>query len=127
MKTLEKVSFWKESALRDVQTAERNYNFGDFHWCLFIAHLAVEKALKARIVSLGKEIPITHNLTKLAKEAEITLTSELIAQFDEITTYNIEARYDDYKQAFYKKANQAYADAWFANCKNIVQFVLEGI
>ena len=36
---------------------------------------------------------------------------------EEIKSYNLEARYDDYKQEFYKKANKDYASTWSSKCK----------
>lgn len=42
-----------------------------------------------------------------------------MSQLNEITTFNIEARYDDYKLSFYKKANKEYAEEWSEICEKI--------
>jgi len=38
----------------------------------------------------------------------------------EITSFNINARYEDYKHAFYKKATRAYALKWIKIIKDIL-------
>jgi len=65
----------------------------------------------------------THDLVRLAKLAKIPLDQKLISQLNEITTFNIEARYDDYKLSFYKKANLEYAKKWIKICQQIYDFV----
>jgi Uncharacterized conserved protein related to C-terminal domain of eukaryotic chaperone, SACSIN len=110
-------------AEKDIETAKSLYRLKHFDWCLFIWHLAIEKILKAKIISLNKEIIFTHDLARLAKIAQIPLDSNLIEKLNEITTFNIEARYDDYKLSFYKKANQEYTKKWVKICEEIYQFI----
>ena len=102
---------------KDAQTAKDIYQQNHYDWSLFIWHLAIEKILKAKIATLNKEIIFTHDLVRLAKKAEIPLDQTLIAQLNEITTFNIEARYDDYKLSFYKKADKKYAGKWSKICE----------
>ena len=64
-----------------------------------------------------EEVPYTHDLVKLAQNAEIDLSNDQINELEEIKSYNLEARYDDYKQEFYKKANKDYASTWSSKCK----------
>lgn len=85
---------------------------GHRSWVLFLCHLSLEKSLKAVIAGKGKEIPYTHELIRLARETGLTVDPTLATQLNEITTYNLEARYDDYKQAFYKKATPTYTEQW---------------
>jgi len=40
-------------------------------------------------------------------------------QLTEISTFNIAARYDDYKFKFYKKATHEYAKKWLAVSKKL--------
>jgi len=95
-------------AKKDVKTAKDLFRLKHYDWSLFVWHLAIEKILKAKIVSLNQKIIYTHDLVRLAKLAKIPLDQELIFQLNEITTFNIEARYDDYKLSFYKKADLEY-------------------
>jgi HEPN domain-containing protein len=114
---------WVLKSQKDTQTAKDLFRLKHYDWSLFIWHLAVEKVLKAKIVSLGKPVIYTHDLARLAKEAEISLNKKLVSQLNEITTFNIEARYDDYKLSFYKKATEQYAKNWAKICENIFNFV----
>jgi hypothetical protein len=80
--------------------------------------LVLEKLLKALIVKKNNKLysPI-HSLTKLAEQIKIKLSEEQIIDFKEISSYNIEARYDDIKFSFYKKASKEYTEKWFNKIK----------
>ena len=108
---------WIESAQEDKQTAESLFASGHYHWCLFLWHLVLEKLFKAKITSQEREVPFTHNLVLLASESSILYSDQEKEELQEITTFNLEARYDDYKQEFYKKATKEYATTQIAICK----------
>lgn len=114
-------------AKSDAQTAQELYNMGRYDWCLFIWHLAIEKMLKAILLSEKKEIEYTHKLLSLARKTNITISKSQEEYFREITTYNIEARYDDYKLSFYHKANSDYTQKWNVICADLYKFLTEHI
>lgn len=62
---------------------------------------------------------ITHNLSSLASLAGLKLTAEQTDYLKEITTFNIKARYDDYKLSFYKKVTKEYAEKYFKITKEL--------
>jgi len=95
------------------------YKSGHYDWSLFIWHIALEKMLKVKIMNKSKEVEFTHNLYKLAKNSQYPFEEEVYKQLQEITTFNIAARYDDYKLSFYRKANKTYATKWSKICENI--------
>lgn len=114
----EVIRFWRKSAEEDLKVAEDNLKLGHFHWALFFFQLVLEKFLKSLIIKNVKVTPPpTHDLVRLATKADIQLSSEKKADFKEITSYNIEARYDDIKLSFYKKATKEYAEKWAQKCK----------
>lgn len=127
--SLEELSQWKLSALDNVKVAKDMFELGHYNWCLFIWHLAVEKALKAKLASLDKEIPYTHDLKKLfllcgfSEHAEGFDVNDLV----EITTFNLEARYDDYKLEFYKKATKEYTELWSKKAQLVFDLVLRDL
>ncbi|PIP63538.1 DNA-binding protein [Candidatus Roizmanbacteria bacterium CG_4_9_14_3_um_filter_33_18] len=127
MSNRQMIKNWLLKAKKDVETAEDLYKSRHYDWCLFIWHLAVEKALKAKILSLNKPIVYVHDLKRLAKETDIIFDSEQTANLNEITSFNLEARYDDYKLSFYKKANKEYTDKWTQICKSIYKLVVTNI
>ena len=77
-------------------------------WCLFIGHLVLEKILKALFVQDNNNQlpPKTHNLIKLARHTNINLTEEQEVLLDEVNDFNLEARYPQYKNEFYKKMHE---------------------
>jgi HEPN domain-containing protein len=112
------IEYWRKSAERDLEVAEGNFRLGHYHWSLFFFQLVLEKILKSLVVKNKKESALpTHDLVKLASEAGVELTTEQKQDFKEITSYNIEARYDDIKLSFYKKATRQYAQKWTQKCK----------
>ena len=118
---------WLLKAKKDIETAEDLYKSKHYDWCLFIWHLAIEKALKARILSLNKPVVYVHDLKRLTKETDIIFSQEQISNLNEITSFNLEARYDDYKLSFYKKANKDYAKKWRLICTNIYKLIITNI
>lgn len=112
------VKFWQNSAESDLKVAEDNLKLGHYHWALFFFQLVLEKILKSIVVKEKGENPSpTHDLVKLSSEAGIKLTKEQKQDFKEITSFNIEARYDDIKLSFYRKATKEYAKKWAQKCK----------
>jgi len=106
-------------AEEEYKTARVLFEEKRYNHALFFGHLVLEKLLKALVVKNTKKIyqPI-HDLKKLAKSAEIKLSNEQEDDFDEITSFNLSARYDSEKLAFYKKANQEFTEKWFEKIKH---------
>jgi len=117
MLTDKKIDYWLKSAEKDKQTADLLFKHGHYDWSLFIWHLVLEKLLKAILLSQGKPVILTHNLTALYQSADLELSDEERNQLTEIRTFNIEARYDNYKLDFYKKATKKYAQHWTTVCE----------
>jgi len=69
----------------------------------------IERLLKAIVVKkTGTHAPLTHDLRRLAMLSGLTLEDKHKTWPDTISTFNINARYDDYKQDFYKKCTPDY-------------------
>ncbi len=111
---------WIESSDKDFQTMLHLFDAKDYSWSLFIGHIVIEKLLKAQIVfETKKHALFTHDLSKLAQKSNLTFSENQLDQLDTITTFNINTRYDNYKQAFYKKCTLAYTKEWIENIKEI--------
>lgn len=111
--------YWLESARRDRETARSLYELRRFDWSLFIYHLALEKLLKALVVQAGKTPPPIHHLNRLSDIAGADLSDTHQDWLTEITDFNIEARYDDVKLSFYRKATEEYASLWHGRCNEL--------
>lgn len=120
----EATEFWRESAENDLKVAEDNLKLGHYHWALFFFQLVLEKMFKSLVVKRREESPTpTHDLVRLANEAKIELTEKQKEDLKEITSFNIEARYDDIKLSFYKKATKQYAEKWAQKTKEFYQWL----
>ena len=74
----EHITYWLEGAEEDLSAAESLFLAEKYNWSLFIAHLVVEKILKALFVLKNDNAvpPKTHNLVKLAEESFLELPEE---------------------------------------------------
>jgi HEPN domain-containing protein len=69
--------------------------------------------LKAFYIKNIQEHPIPiHDLTRIATKAGIECSDEILNQLDTITTFNINARYEDVKQNFYLKCTKQFTKTW---------------
>ncbi|MDP2888462.1 MAG: HEPN domain-containing protein [Bacteroidota bacterium] len=118
---IEKIyNHWIMTSDKDYHTMIHLFEVKDYHWSLFIGHIVIERLLKAKIVkTTGEHAPFTHDLRRLAKLSKIEFQSDQLGWLDTITTFNLNARYDSYKQAFYEKCTPAFTSEWIANIKEL--------
>lgn len=116
-----------ESAEDNIKVAEDMYNLGHYSWCLFMWQLGLEKLVKALLVSQDKEVLYIHNLTKLAQDADLNPDTKQCDELAEITKFNLEARYENYKLDQYKKATKEYTDKWTKICKGYQVWIISKI
>lgn len=122
------IAYWVDSADVDLSAMENLLEHGHFSWALFVGHLVLEKMLKACIVKSGStEVPRTHDLLKLAGAAGMTLDEGQKDFLDEVTTFNIKARYPDYRQRFYRKATREFAESNIEAIRGFQAWLLEQI
>ena len=118
------IEHWISRAGQDFETMLNLFHSKDFHWSLFLGHLVIERLLKALVVKVSKNhAPLTHDLRRLSKLANLDLSDEQKRMLDTITTFNLNARYDDYKQDFYKKCTFEYAMLWISNIKSLKKWI----
>jgi HEPN domain-containing protein len=117
---------WITTSDRDFATMVHLYDSKDYNWSLFIGHIVIERLLKACIVkTTGKHAPFTHDLTKLASVSGLNFTDEYLDWLDTITTFNMNARYDSYKEAFYKKCTPYFTTEWVDKIKVLRTWIKE--
>lgn len=94
------------------------YQTNNNNWALFIGHLVIEKLLKALYVKEKNEFPpLIHDLRRIIEHAGLEVDSEIRITLDSISRFNINARYDDYKQSFYKLCTKQFTDEWIEKIK----------
>lgn len=88
-------TYWQTTANDALSSAETLFEAKHFDHSLFFCHLALEKILKGLIWKKTGDPPLpVHDLVKLAQQAKLKMTTRQQEQLKEITTWNIEARYD---------------------------------
>ena len=119
----EHIKYWIELADDDLDSASANFDIKRYNWCLFIAHLAIEKLLKAIFVqnNNNKVPPRIHNLRRLAELSNLNLTNEQILYLEFVNNFHIEVRYPEYKNEFYKIANVDFASENLLKIKELYQ------
>jgi HEPN domain-containing protein len=95
----EQVRYWKTGSAEDLAAAESLLEKGHLRHCLFFAHLALEKMLKAHVTQRTKNMPPwIHSLPRLATLAGLKLTGEQMDFLREFGAYQIEGRYPGAEQ-----------------------------
>ena len=114
------INYWVESSENDFKTMNDLYETKNYSWSLFIGHLVIEKLLKAHFVKKHQKHPLfIHDLLRLAKITQIELKEEQEELLDQITTFNLNTRYDNYKHEFRKRCTKEYTTQWINNIEKI--------
>jgi HEPN domain-containing protein len=114
------IKHWAETSDDDFATMLILYYAKSYHWALFLGHIAVEKLLKACFVKKnGTHPPFTHNLYRLAELSNLELSEEQAEWLYRITTFNLNARYDDYKKEFYALCTPEFTEEWINKIKKL--------
>jgi len=107
------IEYWRKLSEYDFGTAKNLFEAKRYPYCLFFCHLAIEKILKALVVrEILEHAPYTHNLVDLAKKTNLDFSEEQKTLLADLTEFNLEARYPEWKKEFYKKATKAHASAY---------------
>ena len=112
-----RIKIWTDGAKRNKRLADDLYKIKHYDWCLFIWHLVLEKQIKAKIIQMGGDVPLIHNLVALCRIVKIRLSDGEKKELSEVNSYNVEARYEEIKQALYKKATKKYTENWVRICE----------
>jgi HEPN domain-containing protein len=124
---IEKIyNHWIRTSDKDYNTMLHLYSSKDYYWSLFIGHIVIERLLKASVVKKTSDhAPFTHDLTKLARLSGISFSEEHLDWLDTISTFNMNARYDSYKEAFYKKCTPEFTHNWIEKIKILQSWTKE--
>ena len=120
------VKYWRDSSDKDHLTMHHLLVSKDYHWSLFLGHLVLEKLLKAIFVKKhNQHAPFTHDLLRLSEKIEIQLSEEQSEWLDEISAFNLNARYDNYKQDFYKLCTKDFSTLWIERIENLRTWLIQ--
>lgn len=103
MEKKEIIEYWIKSSDNDYKTMDYLFRGKNYPWSLFVGHIVVEKLLKAYYTkNIDANTPFIHDLLRIADKARLELSEEQKDFLDTLTSFNIKARYDDYKLKFHK-------------------------
>lgn len=112
------IKYWVKSSDNDCKTMEYLFQGRNYAWSLFVGHILVEKLLKAYYAkNVDANTPYIHDLLRIADKSGLGLSEEQKNFLDTLTSFNIKARYDDYKLRFYKICTKRFAAEYIAKIK----------
>ena len=118
------VQHWVETSDEDFNTMFILFRSKSYHWALFMGHITLEKLLKAYFVKQNENhAPLTHNLYRLAELGGLKISEEHADWLFKITTFNLNARYDDYKKEFYTICTVDFTEEWIEKIKILQQWI----
>lgn len=126
MSNIDIMNFWIDSANNDYETMLILFKNKRYSWCLFIGHLTIEKLLKALFAKNHKDNPYaprSHDLNYLCNKNNLILTEKQDVLLEEITRFNINCRYDNYKKSFQSMCTKEYTEQKLVNIKEIVEWL----
>lgn len=116
------MKIWTDGAIDALDTCDKLFKSKKYHHTLFFLHLALEKIIKALYISkLDESPPYIHDLKDLIVLIEKEVEKEELEQLEEISKYNVSARYDDYKYKIYKLATKEYTSNWIKIGKKLYE------
>ena len=122
MNNIDLMNYWIESSDRDYESMKKNYETKQYTWALFIGHLTLEKLLKAIYAKVNEGSPYPpkiHNLNILAERCNIELDERKSKILMTCNSFNISARYEDYKNEFYERCTEEYTSEQIKNIEEV--------
>ena len=128
MNNIDLIKYWFKSADEDYDTMLYLKVGKKNTWCLFMGHLVIEKLLKGLYVKNNPNasmVPKIHNLILLSQKAKLKVPTEIREKIQTINTFNISARYDDYKRTFDEKCTDSYTSEQVKNIEEVRKWLKE--
>ena len=126
MNSIDLMEYWFKSADEDYDTMLYMKAGKKNTWCLFMGHLVIEKLLKGLYAKNNPNdaiAPKIHNLILLSQKANLEVPAEIREKIQTINTFNISARYDDYKKSFDEKCTDDYTKEQVKNIEEVLKWL----
>ena len=108
------IEYWQKTAEHEYEVMLYLFKGKKYSESLFFGHIVLEKILKGLVVQKTKEQALyTHDLIKLESIAGLELSKDEMELLDEVTDFNIRARYPEHKLQFYKQCDKEYTKNYF--------------
>jgi HEPN domain len=73
------------------------------------------------------KIDVFPDLTRIAEKGNLALSEKQKDFLDEVTTFNIKARYPDYKNRFYRKATREFTEIYISKIREFRLWLIKEI
>ena len=124
MEKADLIKYWIDSSNKDYQAMLHLLEKEDYSWSLFVGHLVIEKLIKAYYIKNNDSYPpFVHDLIRLTEKSGLILTEGQSDFLDTLSTFNIKAKYDDYKMDFYKKCSKEFTEKWISEIKDFREWI----
>jgi HEPN domain-containing protein len=121
------VRYWVDSANADWSASQSLLENKHLLHAMFFIHLSLEKLLKANwVLDNGESFPpMTHNLENLYSQTELELEANNIDLLKLINTWNIEGRYQDYRNKLARSYTEEYLHEKLLRIETVRKCLLE--
>lgn len=120
------VAYWLEGAEYDLDVANAMFQTGKYPYALFMGHLALEKLLKALVVTEKREhAPYTHSLPLLASKLVTKIPEAIERKLIQFMEFYFESRYPEDRRKFYEKCTKDFTEFNLNEIKKVFKWLKE--
>ena len=125
----EHIDYWVETSNDDYEVSLLLFESKKYLHSLFLAHLSIEKLIKAHWVKDNNNAvpPKIHNLLTLLKQTKLQLNYEQTVFLPILNDFQIQGRYPDYKQKINQYLTKEYAFEIIERYKELRKCLLANI
>lgn len=115
---------WLESAEYDMETAEAMFRSGRYIYTVFMSHLAIEKALKARVQKeTGRTPPRTHSLRYLLRMSGLEPPPDTLDFLSKLSDLSVPTRYPEDFAALAENYDSQVAKDYLDKAKEAFEWI----
>lgn len=119
---------WLKQAEYDIDTSSAMFKSRRYIYCVFMAHLALEKALKASYIKTADEMPPKiHSLIYLAKRSCANIPTWIKVFLEELDDVSVPVRYPEVLKNLLKEYNNTRTKKILKEAQNILAWLRKKI
>ena len=119
---------WLQSMEYDLKTVSTLLKDRKYIYVVFMCHLAIEKALKAVLSEMFKELPpYTHNLNRLIELGNIKLPHKHQDFINKINLQSVPTRYPEDFKKLSKEFDKKIAELYLKQTKGVIRWLKQNI
>jgi len=118
------VKNWLDSAQYDAETAGHMFTAGRYIYTIFMCHLVLEKALKAKVEEItGRTPPKTHNLRFLLKISGLEPSEDMVTFISKLSDVSIPTRYPGDFEELVNMYDKTTAETYLKTTREVFQWI----